>query len=170
MLKHHKLGARVAAVALLVGVVAPVTASVVGVGAASASGSQMSCAKLSGNATTTSIKDCSGPGSLVTKAGKGSGTTTITCTSCGGWNVETTTTFGKGTAGGTDTSGANYTESGPGKGTPCGAKAITIVETGSVLSGTGAASILTGDTTTATVCYNTSKNTIKNAKGTTVDS
>jgi hypothetical protein len=45
-----------------------------------------------------------------------------------------------------------------------------IVETGSVVSGSGAAAILTGDTTTATVCYNTSKNTIKNAKGTTVDS
>jgi hypothetical protein len=167
----HRLLTRVAAVALAAGAIVPVTTAIVSSGGnAYAGGTQISCTKLAGNATTTTISKCSGPAPIIgSKPGKGTATTVISCSSCGGWNVETTSTWGKGGAGGTDTAGANYVITGPGVGTPCGKKASTITETGSVLSGTGAAAALTGDTSTATVCYNGTKNTIKNAKGTTVD-
>ena len=79
-------------------------------------------------------------------------------TRCGAWVAP----------GGTTTSGSNVAITGPGVGTPCGKKAETIAETGMVVSGTGPAAALVGDSRPATVCYQTSAGTIKNAKGTTI--
>jgi hypothetical protein len=177
---HHKILARVAAVALLAGVVAPVTAIAVGAGTASASGgTQVTCTSLKGSATgNTTLSDCTttlaglfGTGKSAEKPGKGTASATTTCeSSCtGGWDVITDTSWGKKGVGGTDTAGSNYTLSGPGAGTPCGTKETTITETGSVLSGTGVAAALAGDSSSGTVCLS-SKGALKNPKGYPIDS
>ena len=132
-------------------------------GTAQASGSQITCTKLKGTATAQSIAGCSGPAAIIgSKPGKGvaSGATTATPP---GYQAGSLTTWGTGGAGGTSTAGANYTTSTTGA---CGTKLLTISETTTVLSGTGAATALVGDVGTATLCYSAAKNKIALLKGT----
>jgi hypothetical protein len=160
---------RFIAVGIVAAVGAPATAVALSGSIASAGGpTQISCTKLKGGTTTQTLKHCSGPAAIIgSKPGKGTAVNT-SGSAPPGFQVGGTTTWGVGGAGGTDTSGSNITITGPGAGTPCGTKAETITETGMVVSGTGAAATLVGDSTSATVCYKTSAGTIKNAKGTIV--
>jgi len=164
---------RLAVIALVIGTLAPVTAVAVSGSNAYGAGSQVSCAKVAGNLGTMTVTKCSGPSSFITKAGKGLGITTITCEfSCaGGYPVVETILWGSGTSnGGGATSSVGYgpAVTGPGKGTPCGTKGETVTETGTVLSGTLAASVLVGDTVSATICANPTTDAIlKLAKRTT---
>jgi hypothetical protein len=169
---HGKLLRRIAAVAFMVGAVAPVTVAVASSGGnAYASGSQVSCTSLKGNETTSTLSKCTSALYATLFGGeknkKGTATSTVTCdASCsGGWDVTTSTVWGTDGHGGTETSGANYSE-----GSGCPGKDLTIIETGTILTGSGAAAALVGDPTTATVCVNVKKSTIANEKGTTVDS
>jgi len=131
-------------------------------GTAQAAGPQISCTKLAGGATSQAVSKCSGPAAIIgSKPGKGIGSgvsTTVT-----GYQAGTITTWGAGGAGGTSTAGANYTSSTTGA---CGTKALTIVETGTVVSGTGAAAALVGDTGSATLCVKGTS--VKLLKGTTL--
>jgi hypothetical protein len=160
---------RAIAVGVMAALVAAATAVAISGSIASASGpTQISCTKLAGGMTTQTLKNCSGPAAIIgSKPGKGTAVNT-SGSAPPGFQVGGTSTWGKGGVGGTAKSGSNITITGPGAGTPCGKKAETITETGMVVSGTGPAAALVGDTTSATVCYKTSAGTIKNAKGTTV--
>jgi hypothetical protein len=154
---------RIVAVSLAVGVISPVAATIAGSGTnAFASGQQITCTKLSGNASTQKLSNCTGPTAILgTKVGKGTGTSTLLGTAPAGYQEGSTTTWGKKGAGGTSTSGTNITSTtAPGKGTPCGKKAETLVEAQTVLSGTGAAASLAGDTSTGTVCYDGTTNKV----------
>ena len=133
-------------------------------GAANAAGTtQMTCTKLKGTATSQAVGGCSGPALIVgTKPGKGVGTS-VPSAAIMGYQQAATTTWGKGGVGGTSTSGINYVTGG----TACG-KSLEIVETSTIVSGTGPAAVLVGDVGSATVCYSTTKGTIVLLKGTTL--
>lgn len=158
---HRKLIARSAAALLAVGVVAPASALAFGVGAASAAGSQVSCASLKGNETSQSVSKCTGPLNIVggKKVGKGTGTSSAASAPAG--YQEGQTVSWNGGAGGTITVGINFTE-----GSGCPGKDLTIIESGKVVSGTGNASSLVGDTSTGTACLNTKSGKLKNETGT----
>jgi hypothetical protein len=167
---QRKLVCRIAAVALMVGAVAPVTLAVASSGGnAYASGSQVSCTSLKGNETTSTLSKCTSAlfATLFAgeKNGKGTATSTVDSSAPTGYQIGTTTVWGKGGNGGSEVAGANYST-----GTGCPGKDLTIIETGKILSGSGPAASLVGDPTSATVCVNTKKSTIANEKGTTVDS
>jgi hypothetical protein len=166
---HHT--ARIVAVAVAAGVIAPVAATFVGSATnAYASGNQITCTSLKGNATTQTLSKCTGPSAILAgeKAGKGTATSAVVGAPSGSYQYGSQATWGKSGAGGTSTAGVNATITGPGKGTPCGKKDETVVETSTVVSGTGAAEALVGDSGTSTVCYDSTTNTVKLAKGSTV--
>ena len=145
-------------------VAVPVTAAMVGsAGPASATGagSQVSCAKLKGNETSQTVSKCTGPLAIVggTKVGKGTGTAASDATAPAGYEEGQTVTWAGG-AGGTINVGINFTES-----TGCPGKDLTIVESGTVVSGTGNAAALVGDSATGTACLNTKSGKLKNEAG-----
>ncbi len=165
---------RLAVIALVIGTLAPVTAVAVSGSNAYGAGSQVSCAKVAGNLGTMTLTKCSGPSSFIAKAGKGLGITYITCEIvCGGYPIVATIYWGSGTSNGggaTSSVGFGLAGTGPGKGTPCGTKEKTWTEVGTVLSGTLAASVLVGDTVSATICANpTTQAILKVVKRTTFE-
>lgn len=139
----------------------PATLAVVSSGGtAGASGSQITCTKLKGTEASATLSGCSGPSSIIgSKPGKGTASSTVNQSA-----QTTVTTWGKGGAGGTDTSSYSYTTGG----SQCGKKDLQVNETTTVTSGTGAAAALVGDTGSSTVCVLVSKGTVANAKGTDV--
>ena len=144
------------------GALAPVTALAIGTGSASASGggSQVSCAKLKGNESTQALSKCTGPLDIVggTKPGKGTGSSSA-ASAPSGYEEGQTVSWNKG-AGGTITVGINFTES-----SGCPGKDLTIVESGMVVSGTGKAAALVGDSATGTACLDTKSGKLSNKKG-----
>ena len=150
---------------LLIAAAVPATVLIESGTAGATTPNQVTCTGLKGSETTQSLSKCSGPASIVgTKPGKGVATSVANATAPAGYAEGSTTTWGKGGAGGTSTSGINYMIGG----TTCGKKDLTVVETSTVLSATGNASILVGDTGTATVCVSTAKGTVKLAKGSSI--
>lgn len=157
---HRKFARRALIALCAAGALAPVGVAIGSGGNAYASGSQISCAKLKGNESTQTLSKCTGPLNIVggTKAGKGTGSSSAASAPAG--YMEGQTVSWNGGAGGTITVGINYTES-----SGCPGKDLTIVESGKVVSGTGNASVLVGDTSTGTACLNTKKGTLANEKG-----
>jgi hypothetical protein len=159
---HRKLVVRAAVALFAVGALAPVTALAIGAGSASASGggSQISCAKLKGNESTQTLSKCTGPLNIVggTKPGKGTGSSSAASAPMG--YQEGQSVSWNGGAGGTITVGINFT-----LGSGCPGKDDTIIESGTVVSGSGNASVLVGDSATGTACLNLKKGTLSNEKG-----
>jgi hypothetical protein len=150
---HRKLMVRAMVAMCAVGALTPVTAVALGSGGnAYASGSQISCAKLSGNETSQKLSKCTGPLDIVggKKAGTGTGTSTTAASAPAGYMEGQDVSWGKGGAGGSIVVGINFSEA-----SGCPGKDLTIVESGTVVSGTGNASALIGDTATGTACLNT---------------
>lgn len=150
------------AVAAVGTVAAPVTAAVVSSGTASAvaATSQVNCAKLKGNETTQSLSKCTGPLNIVGGTKPGKGTATSSATSAPAGYQEGQTVSWNGGAGGTVTVGINFTES-----SGCPGKDLTIVERGKVVSGTGSAAALVGDSATGTACLSTKSGKLANEAG-----
>lgn len=166
-MNRHRVG-RLVVVALAGGIA--VSASIAFSSTANASGgSQVSCAKLKGSSTSQTLSHCSGPANLFpgVKAGKGTASSVLTSAPAG-YQEGSVTTWGSG--GGTTTSGVNVTIVTGGACKPGSTKVDTITETGTVVSGTGPAAELVGDTLSGTICYKPSSNSVKNLKGTTVNS
>ena len=153
---HRKLMARAMVAMCAVGALTPVTAVALGSGGnAYASGSQISCAKLSGNETSQKLSKCTGPLDIVggKKAGTGTGTSTTASSAPAGYEEGQDVSWGKKGAGGSIVVGINFSFGSGCKGNP--ESTDTIVESGTVVSGTGNASTLVGDSATGTACLNT---------------
>jgi hypothetical protein len=160
---HRKLMGRALVALCAVGALTPVTAVALGSsGNAYASGSQISCAKLAGNETSQTLSKCTGPLDIVggTKAGKGTGTSTTAASAPAGYTEGQDVSWGTGGAGGSIVVGIDFHF-----GTGCPGKDDTIVESGMVVSGTGNAAVLVGDTATGTACLNLKTKKLSNEKG-----
>jgi hypothetical protein len=166
-MNRHRVD-RLVAVAVAAGI-AVSAAFALGSTANASAGSQVSCAKLKGSSTSQTLSHCSGPANLFPgmKLGKGTASSVLTSPPAG-YQEGSITTWGNG--GGTTSSGVNVTVVVGGACKPGSTKVDTITETGTVVSGTGPAAELVGDTLSGTVCYTPKSNKVKNLKGTTLNS
>jgi hypothetical protein len=137
--------------------------------AAATGSSQVTCAKLTATEAGGLQSKCTGPSNLfgTEKVGKGKMISASTSAPAG-YQHGSIATWGPGGSGGTTTQGLNGTLT---SGGACGSakKWGTEVMTGKVVSGTGNATELVGDTVSATLCYNLTTGKVKFLKGTVED-